>query len=112
MELPLPLVRSIVAFSVGSMPDYYRGGASGVIEWRIEGPAGGRWQLRLTETGCTVLYDGDAKPDLVLSISDVDFLALVLGHEPPRRLVMQRRLRPRGSLRLGAKLPRLFRFPG
>ena len=111
VEVPLELWRGVVALCFAEMPRYYRGGGDAVIEWRLSGPGGGRWQLLLDPDSCEVVPDGTRDPDLRLSATDRDFVAVCLGHADPRRLALRRRIRARGSLLLAARMPRLFAPP-
>jgi len=67
------------------------------------------WHLRLAG-GATEASRGAAPaPDLTLRFRSFDdFVDLSAGRADPRVLMLRRRLRPKGSLRLLAKLPRIF----
>src|SRR3954469_13171016 len=67
------------------------------------------WHLRV-DNGATAVERGRA-PDPALRLrftSFDDFVDLGAGRVDPARLALRRRLRPRGSLRLLARLPKLF----
>src|SRR3954463_8848099 len=67
------------------------------------------WHLRV-DNGATAAERGRA-PDPALRLrftSFDDFVDLGAGRVDPARLALRRRLRPRGSLRLLARLPKLF----
>ena len=66
------------------------------------------WHLRI-DNGSTVCVEGRAAdPDLVLACRLEDWVDLVAGRANPRSLLLRRRLRPHGSLRMLARLPRMF----
>jgi transposase len=67
------------------------------------------WYLRIDD-GATAIAQGrsgDAALRLRFASFD-DFVDVGAGRVDPRRLMLRRRIRPRGSLRLLARLPRLF----
>jgi hypothetical protein len=67
------------------------------------------WYLRIDD-GATAIARGragDASLRLRFASFD-DFVDVGAGRVDPRRLMLRRRIRPRGSLRLLARLPRLF----
>ncbi len=49
-----------------------------------------------------------ATPDLTLRCSYDDWVDVMAGREDPRKLMLTRRLRPRGSLRVLARMSRIF----
>ena len=112
VEIPLELWRGMVAMCFETMPDHYVGDADAVVEWRLEGRVSGRWQLELSDGACRVVREGDRDPDVCLTVSDQDFVAVCLGQADPKRLTVRRRLRPRGNLLLAARLGGWFRAPG
>jgi hypothetical protein len=67
------------------------------------------WHLRI-DNGATAVARGRADdPALRLRFTSFDdFVDLGAGRVDPRRLMLRRRIRPRGSLRLLARLPKLF----
>jgi hypothetical protein len=66
------------------------------------------WHLRV-DNGATAASPGRAeRPDVTLRLAYGDFVDVIAGRADPRRLLLRGRLRPRGSLRALARLPRLF----
>jgi hypothetical protein len=67
------------------------------------------WHLRVDD-GATAVARGRAHdPALRLRFASFDdFVDVGAGRVDPRRLMLRRRIRPRGSLRLLARLPKLF----
>jgi predicted lipid carrier protein YhbT len=111
VSIPRELLAGVVELCFSEMPRHYRGGADAVVEWRLQGPAGGRWQLVLRAGRCEVHRGGDHRPDVSLEASDVDFVAVCLGQADPRRLALRRRIRARGNLLMAARMSRWFRPP-
>jgi predicted lipid carrier protein YhbT len=111
VAMPRELLVGVVELCFSEMPRYYRGGTDAVIEWRLEGPAGGRWQLVLRDGRCEVHREGGHRPDVQLEASTFDFVAVCLGQADPRRLALRRRIRARGNLLMAARMSRWFRPP-
>jgi hypothetical protein len=66
------------------------------------------WHVRV-DNGSTAAAAGRApRPDVTLRVAYADFVDVVGGRADARRLLLRRRLRPRGSLKALARLPRLF----
>jgi ribonucleotide reductase beta subunit family protein with ferritin-like domain len=76
------------------------------IQWDF--PDAPAWYVRI-DNGSTRAEEGRADdPDLVLSTRFEDFVDLTAQRRSPLDLLVRRRLRPHGSLRLLARLPKLF----
>jgi ribonucleotide reductase small subunit/SCP-2 sterol transfer family protein len=66
------------------------------------------WLLTVDGAGAQIEQRRADKPTLTLKLAYQDFIDLSAGRVDPRRLVLTRRLRPRGDLRMLLRLPRLF----
>ena len=76
------------------------------IQWDFPDAPG--WYVRI-DNGATRAEQGHAdRPDLVLSSRFEDFVDLTTQRRTPLELLARRRLRPHGSLRLLARLPKIF----
>jgi SCP-2 sterol transfer family len=85
-----------------------------VVEFGITGRRGGgidRYQLIVTDGRCRTSRAGGLKPALTLELEPVAFLCLVGGRTSPQRLLILRKLRLRGDLRLALALPTALRLP-
>jgi hypothetical protein len=81
-------------------------GAALTIQWDFSDIE--PWHLRI-DNGATRARRGPAAdPDLRLACTWDDWTRVLAGHADARRLMLRRRLRPRGNLRLLLRLPRLF----
>ncbi|MFL5820307.1 MAG: ribonucleotide-diphosphate reductase subunit beta [Solirubrobacteraceae bacterium] len=66
------------------------------------------WYIRV-ENGSTRAQRGRApRPDLTLACTWEDWTKVMAGHSDPRRLMLRRRIRPRGKLRVLMRLGKLF----
>jgi len=82
------------------------GGEPMTIQWRFADAE--PWFLRI-DNGSTAAELGLSNaPDLTLETSWKDWVAVSTGDESARRALLQRRIRPRGSLRNLVRMGRLF----
>lgn len=65
------------------------------------------WHLRIAGDDVTAA-EGLGDADLRLRVSYRDWVDVVADRADPRKLLLTRRLRPKGSLRLFAQMPRVF----
>ncbi len=66
------------------------------------------WHLRI-DNGSTAAEPGPAPAaDLTLETSWADWIAIAMQGADPMKLMLRRRLRPHGSLRQLARLPKVF----
>ncbi|MGI8558943.1 MAG: ribonucleotide-diphosphate reductase subunit beta [Solirubrobacteraceae bacterium] len=78
------------------------------LQWEFTDPDVETWRLRI-DNGATAAEQGAvAHPDLRLQTSYQDWADIIGGRLDARRALLTRRLRPRGDLRLLAKLPKIF----
>lgn len=85
-----------------------------VVHFQIGGRRDGGadfYELVIAGGSCQVNREPTARPKLMLSIDGVDFLKLVTGNAHGPALFLQGRLRARGNLLWGRKLPSLFKLP-
>ncbi|KXZ45967.1 hypothetical protein GPECTOR_49g551 [Gonium pectorale] len=77
----------------------------GVVVFKIDDD---EWTLDLTEGTEGALYEGPPKsgdkPDLTLTISDTNFVALVMGKLNPQQAFLMRKLKINGSMGMAMKL--------
>jgi putative sterol carrier protein len=84
-----------------------------VVHFRLTGGAGEPdfYELVLAGGACTVNRQTTAEPKLVVTVDAVDFLKLVTGNASGPALFLQGRLKAKGNLLWGTKLPSLFALP-
>jgi len=93
--------------------DTLRRGADGnaapagtTIQWDF--PDADPWFLRL-DNGATSIQQGRApKPDLTLHVGFDDWVDVMAGREDPRKLMLTRRMRPKGSVRTLMRMGKIF----
>ena len=75
-----------------------------------------QWDFTDNEPWHLIIDDGDTRavrgpapsPDLTLRTSLADWVDVTSGRADPAKLVLRRRLRPSGKLRLMARMPKIF----
>jgi putative sterol carrier protein len=113
-----PAKRTIVIDSlIRHMTELFRPERAGDVEAVIhvklwDRPGGGydHAELVIADATCRASDTPQRDPDLTLKIRPLDLRKLVTGETGPRRLVFKRRMTVLGDIRLGTKLPDLFRF--
>jgi hypothetical protein len=80
--------------------------AGTTIQWEFSDAE--PWHLRL-DNGATAMDRGRApSPDLTLHCSFDDWVDVMAGREDPRKLMLTRRIKPKGKLRMIARMPKIF----
>lgn len=90
------------------------GGVDAVVEWRIrDRPDGGydSWHLIIRGGGCQVIEGPAEAPTVTYEINPVDFIRLITGNASGPKLFLFGKLKIRGDLVLGARMPTLFSIP-
>ena len=90
------------------------GNDEAVVHFHLTGRADGQadfYELVIADGACTVNRESTARPKLVVTVDAVDFLKLVTGNASGPALFLQGRLKAKGNLIFGTKLPSLFALP-
>jgi ribonucleotide reductase beta subunit family protein with ferritin-like domain len=88
----------------GAITDGMRPGTT--IEWDFADAA--PWHLVLDNGGSRAVPGRAAHADLTLRCAFTDWADVMAGRQDPRRLMLKRRLRPKGSPRVLLALPKVF----
>jgi putative sterol carrier protein len=88
----------------GAITDGVRPGTT--IEWDFADAE--PWHIVLDNGGSRALQGRASHADLRLRCRFEDWADVMAGREDPRRLMLRRRLRPKGSPRVLLALPRVF----
>ena|SRR2546425_3971149 len=89
-------------------------GVALVADWKIlDRPDGGVdcWQVAIADGACTVVREGNQRPDVTFSIKPVDFVKLVTGNAHGPKLFLFGSLKIRGDLLKAARYQSYFRRP-
>jgi predicted lipid carrier protein YhbT len=85
-----------------------------IIEFRIRRARSrnvDRCRIAIADGRCTTTRRGERNPTVALELDGVSFLRLVGGAAAPAGLLFRGRLKLRGDLLLGARLPRMLNIP-
>ena len=87
-------------------------GVDATIQFDLSGEQGGQWHLRIGGGKATVEQGTAAAPNLTISASAEDYLAVLEGSLNPQLAFMNGRLRFAGDLGLAMQMQGLFKRPG
>jgi predicted lipid carrier protein YhbT len=88
----------------GAVTDGVRPGTT--IQWDFADAE--PWHLVLDNGGSRAVQGRAARADLTLRCRFADWADVMAGRQDPRRLLLRRRLRPKGSPRALLALPKVF----
>jgi 3-ketosteroid 9alpha-monooxygenase subunit A len=112
LEVTKDAVREAVLKGV---PASFDPGAAGsrafVIQYDIEGVAGGTFHVQVEGGHCRAFEGAAAAPDVCVAVSDADWLAIRHGTLNSARAFMAGRLRVSGNMKLAVSLGSIFSFP-
>jgi ribonucleotide reductase beta subunit family protein with ferritin-like domain/putative sterol carrier protein len=101
-----PEIMELLFDSVKRSIDLAHAPAGATIQWDFKDAE--PWMLRI-DNGSTSVEQGRApNPDLTLACRYEDWVDIVAGREDPRLAVLKGKLRPKGSVRMLLKAPKLF----
>jgi putative sterol carrier protein len=66
------------------------------------------WHIRVDNGSTQAVRGRAADPDVTLACTWDDWTKVLAGHADPRRMMLRRRIRPRGNLRVLLRLQKLF----
>jgi putative sterol carrier protein len=95
------------------MPASFQSGAAAGLDveilFDITGEGGGKWRVAIKDGGLRVEEGPSEKPNLTITASAKDYLAISLGTLNEQLAFMTGRIRAKGDTLLAMKLPRLFK---
>jgi putative sterol carrier protein len=86
-------------------------GVNAVIQFDITGEGGGQWHADIVNGALAVLEGQHGKPDLTLTASAPDYVAISTGKLNGQLAFMTGRLKAKGNLALGMKMQGYFKQP-
>jgi putative sterol carrier protein len=85
-------------------------GVNKTYQWNITGEQAGKWALRIADQKCELIPGGVEKPDLTMTMSDKDWLAIAEGKLDPMNAFMTGKVKTAGDMMLAMRLPQLFQL--
>lgn len=96
-----------------AMPSHYNAAAGAgltkTFQWNITGDEAGVWAFKIVNGEGEVIPGGVEKPDITMTVSDKDWLAITDGKLDPTSAFMTGRLKIAGDMMLAMRLQNLFR---
>jgi putative sterol carrier protein len=83
-------------------------GLNKTIQWNISGEDAGKWAVKIANQTCEVIPGGVEKPDLTLSMSDQDWLAIASGQLNAMQAFTTGKVKAAGDLSLAMRINNLF----
>ncbi len=78
------------------------------IQWDISGDEAGKWAFKIANQTCELIRGGVEKPDLTMSMSDKDWLAIAEGKLDPMNAFMTGKVKAAGDVMLAMRIPNIF----
>jgi putative sterol carrier protein len=83
-------------------------GLNKTIQWNINGEDAGKWAIQIVNQACEVIPDGVEKPDLTLTMSDKDWLAIAEGKLNAMQAFTTGKVKATGDLSLAIRINNIF----
>ena len=83
-------------------------GLNKTIQWNVSGEDAGKWAIQIANQTCEVIPGGVEKPDLTLSMSDKDWLALADGKLNAMQAFTTGKVKATGDLSLAMRINNIF----
>ena len=103
-----------VAETFDHMQEYFNpaaaSGLNKIIQLNITGDQAGVWAIKIVNQTCELIKGGVEKPDLTLTMSDQDWLAIVNQKLNAMNAFMGGKIKSSGDTMLAMKIPNLFKF--
>jgi putative sterol carrier protein len=108
----MPTVQEIFQQMPASFQPAAAAGLDAVIQFEITGEGGGTWRVLLEQGALRIVEGGVPDPELVITATAADYVAISTGALNEQLAFMTGRIRAKGNTRLAMKLPRLFKRGG
>ena len=105
----MPTVQEIFEQMPASFQPEAAAGLSAVIQFELAGEGGGTWRVVLDNGALSILEGGVPSPELVITATAPDYVAISTGALNEQLAFMTGRIRAKGDLRLAMKLPNIFK---
>ncbi|MBV8694788.1 MAG: SCP2 sterol-binding domain-containing protein [Chloroflexi bacterium] len=83
-------------------------GLNKTFQWNITGDEAGQWALRIADQTCQLIVGGVEKPDITMTMSDKDWLAIAEGRLDAMNAFLTGKVKVSGDMMLATKLQSLF----
>ncbi len=86
------------------------GGMNSVYQFNIEGADAGKWAVKIADGNAEVIAGGVDAPNITLTMTDENFIALVTGKLNGQTAFLTGKLKIQGDMTLAMKLGSVFDF--
>ncbi|GHO86112.1 SCP2 sterol-binding domain-containing protein [Dictyobacter formicarum] len=83
-------------------------GLNKTIQLNITGEDAGVYALKIENQACELVPPESIKPDLTLTMSDQDWIAITQGQLNPMNAFLSGKIKATGDMMLAMKIPNLF----
>lgn len=83
-------------------------GMNKTIQWNISGDEAGKWAFKIADQQCELIEGGVEKPDLTMSMTDKDWLAIAEGKLDPMNAFMTGKVKTAGDVMLAMRIANIF----
>jgi putative sterol carrier protein len=108
MSMPSTAREFIEAMPLAFQSEKARG-VKAAYQFELTGEGGGKWVVEIAEGECRVREGTTASPDVTLTMSASDYVAIAKGELDPVKAFMGGRIKFKGNMSLLMKLPTLFK---
>ena len=84
-------------------------GMNKTFQWNITGEEAGVWAVHIHDGKADVIKGGVEKPDITMTVSDKDWIAITEGKLDPTTAFMSGKVKISGDMMLAMRLQSLFR---
>jgi len=105
------IVKMIFSGMAGSFQPDKAAGVNTVIQYDITGEGGGKWHVEIANGTCEVQEGAHSAPKLTLTVSDQDWIDMVMGKLNGQQAFMTGKLKLKGDMALAMKMNAFFAPP-
>ena len=85
-------------------------GLNKTIQLNLSGEQGGKWAIKIANQKCDLIPGGVDKPDLTLTMSDQNWIALIERRLDPMNGFLTGKIQAAGDMTLVTRIPNLFKL--
>ena len=92
----------------GALKSAAAAGLNKTFQWNITGEEAGVWAFKIADGVGEVIPGGVEKPDITITVSDNDWIAITEGKLDPTSAFMTGKIKIAGDMMLAMRLQQLF----
>jgi putative sterol carrier protein len=83
-------------------------GINKTFQWNVTGDEAGQWAFRIANQTCELIRGGVEKPDITMTMSDKDWVAIAEGKLDAMNAFLTGKIKVSGDMMLATKLQSIF----